>query len=57
VAGLAGIGYWIAHPVANLAETDIPLGSCNMLMGALFGGGHALYGIFLHFTEKRASVA
>jgi hypothetical protein len=60
VAGLAGIGYWIAHPAAHPvlagAETDIPLGSSNMVMGVLFGGGHALYGIFLYFTEKRRTV-
>jgi hypothetical protein len=60
VAGLAGIGYWIAHPAAqpllNVAEPDIPLGSSNMVMGVLFGGGHALYGVFLHFTEKRGAV-
>jgi len=56
VAGLAGIGYWMAYPLLNGAEPDIPLGSSNMVMGVLFGGGHALYGVFLHFTEKRGAV-
>ena len=31
---------------------DFPLGSPNILMGALFGGGHAAYGVYLAFTEK-----
>jgi hypothetical protein len=25
-------------------------------MGALFGGGHAAYGLYLRFTEKSAKV-
>jgi hypothetical protein len=55
-AGLAGIGYWMSHPLLYLAAPEFPLGNSNMLMGAMFGGGHALYGLYLHFTEKRANV-
>jgi hypothetical protein len=36
---------------------DLPLANPNIVMGALFGGGHAAYGIYLHFTEKRGTVA
>ena len=30
-----------------------PVRICNIAMGALFGGGHAAYGLYLYFTEKR----
>ena len=49
----AGLGYLM------LSE-GIPghaLGNPNIVMGALFGGGHAAYGLYLYFTEKRGTVA
>jgi uncharacterized membrane protein len=33
---------------------DSPFGNPNIAMGTLFGGGHAAYGLYLYFTEKRA---
>jgi hypothetical protein len=29
----------------------------NWIMAAVFGGGHAAYGLYLHFTEMRGNVA
>jgi hypothetical protein len=36
---------------------DLPAANPNLVMGAIFGGGHAAYGIYLHFTEKPGDVA
>jgi hypothetical protein len=33
-----------------------PFANPNIVMGVLFGGGHAAYGLYLFFTEKRANV-
>ena len=57
---LFGWGY-ILCAVAGLgcmmALEDLPFANSNIAMGALFGGGHAAYGLYLHFTEKRGNVA
>jgi hypothetical protein len=57
VAGLGGIALWIAFPGLDTAVAPaFPWGSANVWMGILFGGGHAVYGLYLHFTEKRRQV-
>jgi hypothetical protein len=53
LAGLAGVGCWMATPVPNANVPGFPWGSSNFVMGVLFGGGHLACGLFLHFTEKR----
>ncbi len=60
VAGLGGMAWWawwVANPQPDAALTPaFPWGSANVWMGVLFGGGHAVYGLYLHFTEKRGQV-
>jgi hypothetical protein len=56
VAALAGVGWWAAQPGRAVTQPGFPLGNPNLVMGALFGGGHAVYGFWLHFTEKRGKV-
>jgi len=50
-----------AASLGCLLSFDIPgdpaWANPNIVMGALFGGGHAAYGIYLHFTEKPGDVA
>jgi hypothetical protein len=49
VAGLACLIYFEE-------AVDSPFGNPNIVMGALFGGGHAAYGVYLYFTEKHGKV-
>jgi len=49
VAGLACLIY-------AQAAVESPMGNPNIVMGVLFGGGHAAYGLYLYFTEKRGNV-
>ncbi|MGA2557746.1 MAG: hypothetical protein ABSG04_15870 [Verrucomicrobiota bacterium] len=49
VAGLAGLIY-------AQEAVESPLANPNIVMGVLFGGGHAAYGLYLYFTEKRGNV-
>ena len=57
VAGLGGMAWWVANPVPDAAVAPaFPWGSANVWMGILFGGGHAVYGLYLHFTEKSGQV-
>jgi hypothetical protein len=46
------LGFWrlVAAPPPSLAEA-------NAAMGALFGGSHWAYGVYLYFTERRRDVA
>ena len=57
---LFGWGY-ILCAVAGLGcmvvLESLPFDNPNIAMGALFGGGHAAYGLYLYFTEKRGNVA
>ncbi len=60
---LFGWGY-ILCSAAGLAclmffeqAADSPFGNPSIAMGALFGGGHAAYGLYLYFTEKRGKAA
>jgi hypothetical protein len=53
LCAVAGLGYLILSE----GEPGFPLGNPNIVMGALFGGGHAAYGLYLYFTEKRGNVA
>jgi hypothetical protein len=60
---LFGWGF-ISCAVAGLAcliyiddVSDFAFANPNIAMGALFGGGHAAYGLYLYFTEKRGNVA
>ncbi|MGD1084865.1 MAG: hypothetical protein ABSA47_08975 [Verrucomicrobiota bacterium] len=39
----------------DLSPPDVPV--ANLAMGAMFGGGHAAYGLYLHFTKKRGNEA
>jgi hypothetical protein len=39
----------------DLTPSDVPL--ANLSMGGLFGGGHAAYGLYLHFTKKSGNGA
>ena len=57
LAGLAYVGFWMCHATSFFAQPDFPLGNPNIAMGALFGGGHAAYGLYLYVTEKRGNVA
>jgi MFS family permease len=54
IVGLAAFFYLIIA-ADNLAVFPIP--NPNVVMGVLFGGGHAAYGLYLYFTEKREKVA
>lgn len=62
VAGLGGLAWFVINPVPGTPVSDTPVptpfpwGSANVAMGALFGGGHAAYGLYLRFTEKSAKV-
>ena len=58
LAGLAGFGYQMYH-FRSYSSTPppFPFGNSNIAMGVFFGGGHAAYGIYLFFTEKRGNVA
>jgi len=53
VAGLAYLGC----PMFCFTGPDFFWGNSNIAMGALFGGGHAAYGLYLYVTEKRGNVA
>ena len=54
LAGVAYFSYWMC----NLKHgSEFPFGNANIAMGVLFGGGHAAYGLYLWFTEKRGNVA
>ncbi len=57
LAGVACLAYWMCHAKFFLAQPDFPLWNSNIAMGALFGGGHAAYGLYLYVTEKRGNVA
>ena len=50
LAGVGGIACCIFHLLSF--EPDFPFLNSNIAMGALFGGGHMAYGLYLHFTEK-----
>jgi hypothetical protein len=50
VAGLVGL-------ICFDSVEDSPISNPNIVMGAMFGGGHAACGLYLYFTEKRGNVA
>ena len=56
---LAGMSLYIAHNlpfiVGRLPEPT-PDRYGHLLMGALFGGMHLAYGIYLYFTEEKPDV-
>ncbi len=56
LAGLAGLFYWFHFFMDFWNRPEFPYGNSNIVMGALFGGGHAAYGLYLYFTEKRGNV-
>jgi hypothetical protein len=53
--GLAASGLLICLASPDLTLPNAPLG--NLGMGGFFGGGHAAYGLYLYFTEKKKNVA
>jgi hypothetical protein len=53
--GLASLGFLISLSKSTMVLPNFPL--ANAAMGGLFGGGHAAYGFYLYFTEKRGNVA
>jgi len=53
LCAVAGLGCMLCYD----GVPDLPVVNPNIVMGALFGGGHAAYGIYLHFTEKPGDVA
>jgi hypothetical protein len=55
LAGLGGIGYWFYR--VFFFEPDFAPFNSNIAMSVFFGGGHAAYGLYLYFTEKRRNVA
>jgi hypothetical protein len=57
VAGLPGIVYCLFHLMSEVTDAEFPFMDSNIAMGAVFGGGHAAYGLYLFFTEKRGNVA
>jgi hypothetical protein len=54
--GLAVLGclIYLFRPASTFVLPDFPV--ANAAMGGLFGGGHAVYGFYLYFTEKRGNV-
>jgi len=55
VCGLAVAAYLSCVSRPDLSLPNVPF--ANLGMGAFFGGAHAAYGLYLHFTEKRPNVA
>ena len=55
LCALACLGYLTVGIGADL--NHFPLALASIAMGVFFGGGHAAYGIYLYFTEKRGNVA
>lgn len=65
--GLHAAGFFTTQSVRQLGWAFIFVGcfsvnvdtgfSSNLLMGAIFGGLHLAYGIYLYFTEKKTPVA
>jgi hypothetical protein len=53
--GLAILGYLICASKAQCLPPVFPF--ANGAMGVFFGGGHAVCGLYLYFTEKRGNVA
>ena len=53
LCAVAGLGCMLGFDSAG----DLPWANPNIVMGAIFGGGHAAYGIYLHFTEKSGDIA
>jgi len=51
---LAGLVFFEFNLIPRLESF---LDNPNIAMGVLFGGGHAAYGLYLYFTEKRENVA
>jgi hypothetical protein len=52
--GLIVLGCLAFHAKFHVPFPDAPL--ANVFMGGLFGGGHAVCGLYLYFTEKRRNV-
>ena len=50
---IAALGVIVFFTFDN-SDTEVPP---HLLMGALFGGGHLAYGIYLYFTEKGKNAA